>query len=122
MSSLPYTVVQPLQIPDAAYNGDGIATLVVTGTSYGGIWVLNAISTHVPPDGAESIGEIETEAAPRQPDRALEAAQDWVRTTCDEMGIALGHFKDLNSHYGPDEAPFFTGGQFLIDRRPPAAE
>ncbi len=87
MTALGYTITQPLQIPDEAYNKDGIATLVVT------------------------------DEAPRQPARALEAAHQWIRESCDEAGVVLALFKDLNSTYGPDEAPFFSSGQALIDRR-----
>lgn len=117
MTSLAYTVAQPLAIPGEAYNADDIATIVVTGGSYGGSWVLTALSTHLPPGEGQPIGRIETGQAERRPDLALDAAHRWIRESCDETGLVLGHFKDLNDHYGPDEAPFFSSGQFLIDRR-----
>ncbi|WP_280422764.1 hypothetical protein [Nocardia carnea] len=113
---LDYTVVQTLEIPDEAYTDD-VAVVVVTGGSYGGAWVLNAISPHLPPDKVEPIGSIETAQAPRRPDLALEAAHHWIRESCTQAGLALAHFKELNSAYSPAEAPFFSSGQFLIDRR-----
>ncbi|MFJ1839032.1 hypothetical protein ACIOJ9_34855 [Streptomyces sp. NPDC088175] len=118
MTALPYEVIQALSVPEQAYNADDIATIVVTGESYGGAWGLSAISTHLPPDEATAIGRIETAEAPRRPDLALETAQEWIRSSCTEAGLVLGHFKDLNGTFGPDEAPFFSSGQFLIDRRP----
>lgn len=114
--TLDYDVIQPLQIPDDAYTDD-IATIVVTGGSYGGIWALHAISTHQLPDDAEAIGGIETAEAPRQPDAAFAAAHRWIQESCAEAGLVLAHFKSLNSTYSPGEAPFFCGGQFFIDRR-----
>lgn len=109
MSAPSFYVFEPLTIPDEAYNADDIATIVVTGTSYGGTWKMNAIST----------GDIEVDDVPRRPDLALAAAHQWVRESCAEAGLTLGHFSDLNGTYGPDEAQFFSGGQFLIDRRRP---
>lgn len=47
--TLGYQVTEPFVIPDEAYNADDIATIVVTGRSDGGMWALNAISTHTPP-------------------------------------------------------------------------
>lgn len=121
MSNPSFYVFEPLTIPDEAYNADDIATIVVTGTSYGGTWNMNAISTHLPPDDAKPIGDIEVDDAPRRPDLALAAAHQWVRQSCAEAGLTLGHFSDLNGTYGPDEAPFFSSGQFLIDRRRPTS-
>lgn len=105
---LDFTVTQPLEIPASAFVDD-IATVVVTGGSYGGMWVLNAISTHLPPDTVEPIGGIQTVRADRRPELALAAAHQWIVESCTV---------DLNLTYGPDEAPFFCSGQFIIDRRP----
>lgn len=116
--TLPYEVTQALSIPGEAYDGEGNATIVVTGGSYGeGTWVLTAISVHLPPEEAEAIGAIETDEAPRRPDRALEAAHDWVRKHCAETGLSLQEFKDLNSTYDSDAAPFFCSGAFTITHR-----
>lgn len=110
---LEYQVTEPLDIPPGAYNTDDIATLVVTGGSYGGAWVLAAL-----PLGTETrIGEIETAEARRQPDRALKAAEDWIRVECTRLGVHLALFENKNAAYGPGEAPFFATGLAFVDRR-----
>jgi hypothetical protein len=75
---LAYEIMQPLEIPDGAYNDDDVATLVVTGGSYGDMWVLDALRTDVDPDDNTPIGSIETDPAPRRPDLAVTAARDWM--------------------------------------------
>lgn len=112
---LAYEVREPLVIPDDAYNADGIATICVTGGRYGGHWMLHAL-----PAGGEqkskSVGEIFTEADPR-PDMAVDTAYVWVNDACVRAGVKLALVRNLNDQYGPDEAPYFAGGIFLIDRR-----
>lgn len=118
-ADLTYTVSEPLEIPGDAYVDD-IATLVVNGVSYGERWIMGVISRHQRPDDAEMIGEIEIEtgAATRRPDLMLAVARRWIGESCAAAGLTLVHFEDLNHHYGPDEGPFFSSGQFFIDRRP----
>ena len=110
--TLDYETVQDLAIPDTAYNADGIATLVLTGGSYGGMWVMNAIVL----GEEEPSGSIETAEAPRRPDLALDAAEDWVGRECARLGVALRLCVSKNDQYGPGEAPFFTTGLALVDR------
>jgi hypothetical protein len=115
--TLDYQVTEPLTIPDAAFSANDIATLVVTGGSYGGMWALNAISTHTSPDQATAIGSIQTDDAPQRPDLAVEAAEAWMREECERLGFKLAHVANQNHVYPPDQAPFFAGIMFLIDRR-----
>ena len=114
---LAYSVRRPLDIPAEAYNRDDIATIVVTGGSYGGRWILNALSTHEGSDPTKSLGEIETVEAPDQPDQAVDTAVVWVNDFCVKNGVKLAHFENKNSEYGPDEAPFFAAAIFLIDKQ-----
>ena len=114
---LNYQVEEPLELPGEAFNDDDIATIVVTGGSYGGMWVMNAISTHTPADQAAALGAIQTEDAPRRPDLAVEAAEDWIKEECKRLGYKLAHSASQNHTYGLDEAPFFAGILFRIDRR-----
>ncbi len=116
MTTLNYEIVEPLTIPEDAWQDD-VAVIVVTGTSYGGEWVLVAKPTHLPPGQASTIGEIETDRADRQPNLALDAASDWVQRYCYANEFRLHQEMNLNHHYGPDEAPFFSSGSFVIDRR-----
>ena len=117
MDHLPYEITQPLTLPTEAFDQNGNATLAVTGGSYGGAWVLSAISTHLPPSAAEAAGEIETDEAPRQPERPLTSARDWLTTYCAANGYELASFESLNHTYSPDEAPFFSSAQAVIHRR-----
>ncbi len=112
--SLDYAVTRELDLPDAAYNADGIATLVLTGASYGGMWMMSAIVL----GDDEPSGSIETAEAPRRPDLALDAAEDWVGRECARLGVALRLCVSKNDQYGPDEAPFFSTGLALVDREP----
>lgn len=116
MDHLPYEVTQPLTLPPEAFDQTGIAVLAITGGSYGGAWVLGAISTHLPPGEAEPVGEIETDEAPRQPERPLTSARDWLTEYCAANGYELAHFESLNDTYSPDEAPFFSSAQAVIRR------
>jgi hypothetical protein len=114
---LAYEIRKPLEIPDDAYNSDDIAAIVVTGGRYGGQWYLSAIPMHGSSQG-ESVGEIFTNADDR-PDMAVDTAYVWVAGVCMTSGVKLAHFQNKNSEYGPDEAPYFAGALFLIDRRVP---
>lgn len=112
---LGFQVETPLNIPAEAFTED-VTTIVVTGYSYGGTWAQSAIPTHLPPNQATSIGSIVTEAAPRQPDRAVEAAEAWIKQECRRLGLTLVEATNLNSHYGQDEAPYCAGASFVISR------
>ena len=116
MDHLPYEVTQELALPAEAFDQNGMAVLAITGGSYGGTWVLNAISTHLPPSEAEPAGQIETDEAPRQPERPLTAARHWLTAYCAANGCELAHFEPLNHTYSPDEAPFFSSAQAVIRR------
>lgn len=106
--ALPYRETKPLTIPADAFDGSGVALLVVTGASYGGMWVINALPQHGrEPGQGEVIGQIETDEAPQQPDRALTSARAWLEAYCEGTPFSLGHFESRNHEYGPGEAPFF---------------
>jgi hypothetical protein len=115
---LAYDIRQPLVIPDAAFNKDGIATILIQGGRYGGEWVMNAIALDGGPipDDAEVIGSIHTEKDER-PGMAVDTAFVWVNDVCVKAGWKLAHVTNHNDKYGPSEAPFFAAASFLIDRR-----
>lgn len=124
MGTLDFEVIRPLVIPEEAWGHDvdGVAVIVVTGTSYGGMWVLHAMTTHTSEEESSSIGEIETDPAVRRPDLAVDAASEWVERYCHASGYLLHRTCNLNHSYGPDEAPFFASASFVIDRRRPDTE
>lgn len=115
---LAYQVTEPLSIPDAAFNADDIATILVQGGRYGGEWVMNAIALDGGPirEDVEVIGSIQT-ARDDRPSMAVDTAVVWVNDVCVKAGLKLAHFENRNGDYGPNEAPYFAAALFLIDRR-----
>jgi hypothetical protein len=114
-------VRETLTIPDDAFNEDGIAPLLVTGTRYGaGHWLLLALPLHGPHE-KEHVGEIFTEKDER-PGMAVDTAYIWVNDACVKAGMRVAHFANRCDAYGPDEKPFFAAAFFLIDRRPAEGE
>jgi hypothetical protein len=111
---LGYRVERPLDLPTEAFSADGSATVVVTGQTVGGKWLMNAVIPQAP---TVSFGSFWTDIAPGQPDLAVEAAEDWMRKECDRLDLTLAHSASQNHTYGPDEAPFFAGIMFVVDRR-----
>ena len=106
--NLEYREIEPLVIPPEAFNDRGIAKIILSGGSYGALWVVNAFSADDSPDGPSSFGAIETQNAFRQPNWAVDAAIEWVKAYCDRSGCKLSRSYNLNHQYGPDEAPFFA--------------
>lgn len=115
--SLAYYDVDPLAIPDEAFDANDMATLVVTGTTYGGEWVMNAISVHTSPEDATAIGSFETDEAPGRPDLAVEAAKAWMTKECERLGLTILTAQDQNHTYSASDAPYFAGISFIIGRR-----
>jgi hypothetical protein len=112
---LGYGIDAPLAIPASCFSDKGIAVLLVTGGSYGGQWVLNALPMNM--DGTVSdqpCGTITTAEAPRDPERALTAARAWFEAHCEGTPFALIDLKSLNHMYGPNEAPFMASGQAIV--------
>jgi hypothetical protein len=113
ITSLGYKVTTRLNIPADAFD-NGMAVLLVTGGSYGGAWVMNALP--VDADGVRNrpCGSIETDPAERQPGRALTAVRAWLEDYCEGTPFSLLHFESMNHTYGPDEAPFFSSAKAII--------
>ena len=114
---LDYEVRSALTIPDDAFNEDGIATILVTGRSYRGVWVLNALTVRDGRPSGEPIGSIKT-APDGRPSMAVDTAMTWVGDACARAGLKLAHWESRNGAYGPDEAPFFASAIFTVDRCP----
>jgi hypothetical protein len=119
VAPLRYQTNEPLDIPAAAFN-DGLAVLIINGGSYGGEWHLSIFPTHIPLAERERIGEVLTGPAPRQPDRAVEAASAWLAGECARLGYDLLRVDSQNHQYGPGEAPFFALALAVVAR--PAAD
>lgn len=113
-SPLGYTVTMPLSIPADCFSPQGLAVLLVTGGSYGGCWVMNALPIDMNNEPGDPCGTIETADAPRQPDRALSAARAWFEDYCTNTPFMLVRFQSINQRYGPDEAPFFSSAQVAV--------
>jgi hypothetical protein len=111
MHIVAYSSAVPLRVPPSAFNGDGIAAVILTGTRYGGEWVINACI-----GAGESptvIGSVET-GRTDDPDVAAETALAWVAEECARLGLTVAHVVNCNDRYGPDERPYFTTSQVLV--------
>jgi len=115
--TLEYRETERLVIPPEAFNNRGNARIILSGGSYGAMWVMNAFLAHDSPDGPSSIGAIETKNAFRQPNWAVDAAIEWVRVYCDRNGYKLVRSHNLNHQYGPDDAPFYALATAQVHRR-----
>ena len=115
---LPYTVTEPLNVPTAAFNSDGIAVLRVGGGRYGGDWVIDAL------DGGQAVwGSIETcydlgrddlTKDARYPDLALDSAFVWLNGEAKKRGWRLIFWESLNSGIPQDEKPYFTVARAML--------
>lgn len=114
-TALTYDIDTPLDIPASCFSDQGVAVLLVTGGSYGGQWVLNALAMNL--DGSVSdqpCGSIMTGEAPRNPERALTAARAWCEAYCEGTPFSLAVFESLNHTYSPGEAPFFASARVAV--------
>lgn len=107
-----YTTDTPLTVPAHAFNADGVASLILTGASYGGgYWTINAC--HGPGDNPTIIGTVETNQT-TDPEEAAAAALAWVKDECAHVGLKVAHYVNHSDRYGPAERPYFTTAQVLI--------
>lgn len=119
---LPYITGKALDIPAGAFNADGLAVLIAQGGRYGGDW---HIAFTAQDDRQEALGRFQTDAGgatakraltgdPGYPYRAIESAFIWLMEQAKAHGWRVVGFECLNSHYGPDEAPYFCAAQALV--------
>lgn len=111
MATVGFATRQPLQVPTSAFNQDGIAALILTGTRYAGEWMINACIG--PGDNPDIIGSVDTERTD-DPDTAAETAVAWVSSECARAGLKVAHVVNHNDKYGPNERPYFTTSQVLV--------
>lgn len=106
---LAYEVTEPLTIPSAAFNKDGLAVLTAHGARYGGQWLISIFDN----DPESKLGEIETVADDR-PSMAVDTAYVFINDVCVKAGLKIVSFNNLNDRYPPDQAPFFALAQFVV--------
>lgn len=118
---LPIASSDDLHIPEAMYNGDGLAVLIMQGGRYGGDWVIQPVN----PDGPDQpAGEFRTsvddrsrqhlQGDPGYPDRAIETAFIWLIGETIRQGLRVVMFECLNSEIGEAERPYFCAARAVI--------
>jgi hypothetical protein len=109
---------EALDIPESAFNSDGLAVLMVPGGRYGGDWSV----TFVGPDDVK-FGKIFTAAGrskqellndPRYPYLAAETAFIWLVGQAREQGWRVVSWECFNDQYGEDERPYFCLARAIV--------
>jgi hypothetical protein len=110
---------EALNIPESAFNADGLAVIMVPGGRYGGDWSIRFVG----PDDAK-CGEIFTSAPDRSkqvlqsdrayPDRAIETAFTWLVGQAREQGLRVAGWECFNSQYAEAERPYFCLARAIV--------
>jgi hypothetical protein len=107
-----------LNIPETAFNADGLAVLTVPGARYGGDWSVSFRGT-----GDAELGSVftsagrskrELESDPRYPYLAIETAFIWLIGQAREHGWRVVSWECFNSCYGENERPFFCLARAIV--------
>ena len=111
MSTLTVVPREDLALDDTAFNDDGLAALLVSGSRYGGDWQM-AASTCA---GNSPCGSFWTARPgsvspddPGYPDHAVAAAFAWLAGQARDRGWRVLLWENLNDAYAPAERPYFT--------------
>jgi hypothetical protein len=115
---LPIARQEPLDIPESAFNADGLAVIMLPGGRYGGNWLIKAVDASTPDKATrQPAGEFWTslddrnlralESDPAYSDRAIETAFIWLVTQAGERGWRVVAWECFNSQYGEAERPYF---------------
>lgn len=105
---LAYTIQEDINIPLDAFTNE-VAVVFAHGGRYGGAW---SISLSLSADG-DSLGAIFTEENP-SPDLAVDTAIEWISNHCARNDMKILKWENLNSQYGPSEAPYFALARLFI--------
>lgn len=118
---LPIADADPLNIPESAFNADGLAVIMLPGGRYGGDWVIQAVNAG---GDQQPAGKIRTsvdgrrkqvlENDPGYPDRAIETAFIWLTGEARRQGLRVVDFECLNGRYAPAERPFFCLARGIV--------
>lgn len=99
---------------------DGIVKLIMTGTTYGGRWIMLVRSLDNAPDAELYYGEMETDPAKNEPDLAVEAAEAWLRQESEKLGFEVVAFYNCNDEQrrsDPASADFFSAATATLVRK-----
>jgi hypothetical protein len=96
---LEYSVEQPFELPQKAFDESGVARVNFAGGSYGGSWVFWAWAMQDGlTDEQKAVGKMSTERAPGKSKEANESVLDWVTKACESNGLRV----DVISSYGDE--------------------
>ena len=100
-----------LELDDTAFNDDGLAGLLVSGSRRGGDWQMAAASAA----GNSPCGSFWTARPgsvspddPGYPDHAVAAAYAWLAGQARDRGWRVLLWENLNDAYRPAERPYFA--------------
>ncbi len=97
---LKYTVEQPLQLPQKAFDAAGVARVKLAGGSYGGCWVYGAWTTNEGLTKNEAlVGKMRTDRAPGQSDQANQSALDWATKAFTAAGFRVDVIDQASDQY-----------------------
>jgi hypothetical protein len=117
---LDHTTITPLEIPNAAFNADGLAVLLLRGTRETGTWVIQAGA-----GGEVGLGQLQTFIPeqggflddPHYPDLAVETAFVWLNEQARRQGWRVVSWECLNAYYDPEQRPFYCAARAVVVNR-----
>ena len=117
MSTLTVVPREDLALDDTAFNDDGLAALLVSGSRYGGDWQMAASAGN----GNGSCGSFWTARPgsvspddPQYPDMAVTAAYAWLAGQARDRGWRVLLWENLNGAYSPAERPRLALARAII--------
>lgn len=117
---LDHRTITPLEIPNAAFNADGLAVLLLRGTRETGTWVIQAAA-----GGEVGLGQLQTLIPeqggflddPHYPDLAVETAFIWLNEQARRQGWRVVSWECLNAYYDPEERPLYCAARAVVVNR-----
>ena len=115
---LPVASAEALDIPESAFDGNGLAVLMIPGGRYGGDWTVSVMA------GDINCGSLSTTAPERSkrellsdpgyPDRAIETAFIWLISETRKQSLRVVSWECLNSQHSPAECPYFCLARAIV--------
>ncbi|WP_274036671.1 hypothetical protein [Streptomyces sp. MMBL 11-1] len=120
---LHYEVPEPLRVPDAEFDENHIAVLLVVGNRYGGQWKVDVLSQRERPGEVAVLGTIEAfhdhqrddlTDSPRYPQLGLDTALIWLLAEAKEKGWRLLSWENVSDQVPEDARKFTIGARVAL--------
>ena len=116
---LPVASAEPLNIPEAAFDANGLAVLMIPGGRYGGDWSITFsgpghVNCGTLLTAVDERRKQELLTDPGYPDRAIETAFTWLAGETRKQGLRVVGFECLNSQHSPAERPYFCLARAIV--------